>query len=356
MKIGISTYFKAHNYGAMLQAYATKTILEKNGHEAYMIDNDFETHAIPKPKSFKSCSLKEKLLYPKYFIKWFYPTYKAQKKRNDAFVRFQKQLTIAPDNSQLDIVVYGSDQIWSKLGNQYYDAFWGNDKIVAPKIAYAASGIMQIESEEDKQYIRHALEQFTAISVREPILKEQLENLKLYNRPIEVTIDPTLLLTKTEWEEITPRRIIEEPYLFFYDFNTDPKTSDIVQYISKQRNLRIIRVTDGIISVKNDPNYFMTAGPYDFLSLIKHADFVFSSSFHGTAFSLIFEKQFYVHQNYNTERVKALLAQAGIPNRFVSNKFDINLDNEIDYKLVNETLRKIVNVSKRFLLKAIHDR
>lgn len=341
MNIGISTVHYAHNYGAMLQGYALKTILEQMGHNVVMVEK--RTVALTKwsPRPLTKCSLKEILLYPKYLYKWYLPVYRTKKKRERNFEKFLwTYLNDKPYNGEkLDAIIYGSDQIWSKYKYGFDEIWWGlKDSNTGKRISYAVSmGVLEIE-EEDEAFVKNALARFAAVSVREKNLQNYLNARHLFNKQVELMIDPTFLLSKEKWSKINPKRIIKEPYLLFYDFQNDKETTRIAHYIAEQKHLRIIRLSNGVEHVNREEGYLVTAGPIEFISLFRYANFVVSSSFHGTAFSIIFNKPFYARQIWNTDRVKTLLDIMGLSNRFIEHVDDVDISKSIDYNLVNQKI------------------
>lgn len=360
MKIGICTFHFAHNYGAMLQAYSLKHYLECLGNEVYMTCNRRYTLTKWNPKSFWKENWKGKLLYVKYLVKWYLPKYYYLHVREKHFEQFRERYLddkIRGVDTYYDAIVYGSDQIWSKFESGYDKVFWGVEQSNTKKrIAFSASmGVVRIENEEDRSFLKHALSRFSAVSVREKDLQDALIDLKLAPQlTIERTIDPAFLLSVSEWSQLAKKRLVKESYLLFYDFQTDKQTTEMVRMIAKEKSLRVIRMTDGIVSLEKDENCFRCAGPLDYLSLFKYADFVVSSSFHGTAFSIIFEKQFLVRQIWNKERVKTMLATFGLADRFVE-QFDRMPSRipVIDYSAVNPLVEKEVAEAKNYLLRSL---
>lgn len=362
MKIGIVTCHRAHNYGAVLQAYALKTYLTKLGHDVEFADfvpTYFSTSKdVPRRPFFKS-SFKQKLLYPKYLIKWWWPPYKLKSKRYNRFNKFiTKYLmpTIKDYRQQsFDMAIYGSDQIWSKEplsdGTTYFDSvYWGDATLNATnRITYSASmGVMRILP-EDHSFIQNSLHQFDAVAVREKELYDYfLEHNLIAADKLFLTIDPVFLLSREEWKPLIPRRMVCESYLLFYDFQINADTTALVQRIASERNLRIIRITDGIVTTEKINGYMPVAGPLEFLSLIYYADFVVSSSFHGTAFSILFEKQFVSRQVWNKSRVQYLLEQLNLSNRFIQNIEDMQFS-KIAYSCINSRLNEIIAQSKFYL-------
>lgn len=199
-----------------------------------------------------------------------------------------------------DYYVCGSDQIWNPdmmggVCSDFYFLNFGDN--TAKRIAYAASiGKENIETKY-LDYFKNSLSTFDALSLREQACKQQLE--QLINKPIEVTLDPTLLLSKYEWEKVCAD--IEElpPYLLVYDLSASKEFTDAVNALSKKLNLPVVHFRSKKI-YNNELKRFFDYGPAEFLSLIKNAEFVFCSSFHGTVFSVIFEKEFLVWNSGKT--------------------------------------------------------
>lgn len=358
MRIGICTLHYAHNYGAMLQAFALKTYLEGLGHHVFMVDRRTIDLTVWKPKPIRGLSFKSLVLYPKYLVKWYLPGYVIKRRRERRFESFKKKYLenrFSPSNESLDAIIYGSDQIWSKFINGYDDIFWGlKNSNTNKRIAYGASmGVVEI-NDEDEVYLKEALSRFSAISVREKDLQEMLIERRLVrNVEVKRVIDPTFLIESDRWISLNKKRVIKEPYLLFYDFQIDDKTTELARLIAKKKRLRMIRLTDGVVNVEKNRDYLVTAGPLEFISLFFYADFVVSSSFHGTAFAIINRKQFYVRQVWNKERVRSLLSSLGLNNRFIEDVDKVNLEDRIDYRKVKDIILQKCNDSEMFLQKAL---
>lgn len=360
MNVGICTVHYAHNYGAMLQGYALKTYLEGLGHSVTMIDRRKNSLTKWNPKPISGLSIKAVLLYPKYLYKWYLPVFLTKKRRENRFESFLKKYlnnTSFDVNQRFDVIIYGSDQIWSKYNSGFDDVWWGmKNSNTSKRISYAASmGVLNIK-DEDENYIKNALSRFARISVREENLQDELTKRGWApHTQIERIIDPTFLLDKTDWIKLNNKRLVQDPYLLFYDFQRDTKTTEIARTIADRKGLRLIRLTEGVASVEKDSDYFVTAGPLEFVSLFYFADFVVSSSFHGAAFSIINRKQFYVRQIWNTERVKTLLDTFGLSNRFIDDVKGIDLNDEINYDRVNLLLTTKRKEAVDFLKKSLYE-
>lgn len=166
---------------------------------------------------------------------------------------------------------------------------------------------------------------------------------ELTGQDVPILIDPTLLLEAGDWDELVGDRLIDKDYLFFYTLFASKEMIDMVKVVSKKLNLPVV-----ISNISNQYEIFSgfekirDAGPRDFLSLIKYAKFVCVTSFHGTVFSLLFNKPFYALNGLNDNRINTLLKTTGLTNRAVniediSKKIDFAYD-EIDYYNVKKSI------------------
>lgn len=364
MKIGILTCHRAHNYGALLQAYALKTYITELGHTVEFVDYNpsyfSSLYDNVKGAKLKSITLKSIVWYIRYLLTCFYPLYLKRNKRRNSFKQFIIKYIINTEknykNQQFDIVFYGSDQIWSKEpldnGTNYYDEIFFGDSIIQSqkKIAYSASmGVVDVE-ENDYIFLKKVLSNFHLIGVREQELYDVLYKNNLVSKDLLYkTIDPVFLLNKSSWVSLNSKRVIKKPYLLFYDFQPDETTNSIVQAIAKEKGLEIIKLVDGIFTPDVPKNTLVYASPKDFISLFNYADFIFSSSFHGTAFSIVFEKEFYVRQVWNKGRVQNLLKSLDLSHRIIDTESEIDLSQKIDYKKVNDLLNNQITQSKDYI-------
>lgn len=286
MKIGILTFPTAINYGTALQAAALRKVLatEDNDvrfldHRCYLIDS---TNSIFDLKNI--FDLKYTLAHTINFS--------VALKRAKNFKKFrEKYIPLAADDySKFDMVVAGSDQIWNYnlTDNDFYYFldYPKNDKI---KVSYAGSfGLSQID-EQHQQRIADLLTDFDYLSVREKqaakIIKEHAEI------EVPVVCDPTLLLDKSEWEKIASKPKASG-YIFVYTvFNSD-KIWEYAKELSEKTGLPIKTISYSKLH-KREAIYDYTAGPDDWVSYMLGADYVVTNSFHGVAFSINFNKNFF---------------------------------------------------------------
>ncbi len=360
MKIGILTYHRAENYGALLQAYALRTYLQSLGHDVAFVDYWPDYHKeyfdLFSFKRFFEISIKAKLvmLYNLLFL-----LIRKKRKRNlQKFMYERLELPKHPKYNDkkgccrdFDVVFYGSDQIWRKQGMPSHPGFdlwyFGSNNIIAKKkIAYAASLGASSLSQQEKMIIENALKNFLYISVRESSLKVLVNNLG-YNC-VQV-IDPVFLLDKNQWSELTKDIVPQyNKYILVYNLLAQKETASFAEILKRKFDLPIIEITKSFKIGELTARYNHTAVVEEFLSLIENAEFVVSNSFHGVAFSIIFEKQFYaVGMGSKSERVISLLELLGLNNRYVVNgNYD---ENSIEYEKIRESLIKSIEYSKRFI-------
>lgn len=354
MKIGILTYHKAHNYGAVLQAYASMIALNRLGHRAEMIDYT--------PKSVsKAYSLFFLRHYrrntPKNIIKTLAIntlTFRRRALRRRGFDKFiNKNMVISkknfgskfPDTPKgYDAVYIGSDQVWKeRIAADGYRYYWGDFvKAEGQKvIAYAPSMEVEKLSEEQQRYCKEHLENFDYLSVRENELLELLQPLT--DKPIHLVADPTLLLDAHDYDQITEKTKIGQEYVLLYQVGSFPIAREVAEEISKITGLKIVEIMSSV-NLRKEKDRLDCASPSEFLGLIKNAKFIVTTSFHGTVFSTIFQKPFYaVGITGLTTRLSTLLGSLDIEDRLITKVSDIDARRlyNIDYGKVN-TNRKIM--------------
>ena len=351
MKIGIVTYHRTLNYGACLQAIATRTVLEKLGHEAYYVDYWPKYHS----KVYKTFSLTKFLKLPSFGWKLRYLlSFPERKRRNDSFAPFLTKYIIPychPIEDNYDVVIYGSDQIWRKqkaLGT-YNPFYFGDNKIKTKHhISYAASMGVLPDNNDDINKLKQLLSNFDKISVREENLFNIVRSLGYKN--VQLTLDPTLLLTSQEWDKIIEtEQYTGSPYVLIYSIGKpDAFNLKSIHKYAFMRNLKV-KILCGTPEASGSKEYITTANPYEFLKLIRNADSVFTSSFHGLVFSLLYHKNVYASFKQNSNRAKTLLDSISLSERLLVPKIEVPDLKEIDYDSVQEKLQFLKDSSYNFL-------
>lgn len=369
MKIKTITCHNVYNYGATLQAYALQTYLESLGHKVEIIDyypkyrNKKNFWKIPNNSKVGKYSQKYFLFHLLYAIhraiKYLRDTNFDRSKKFDEFDRKYLHITSTryksyqqlKDNPPIaDCYFAGSDQIWNSNGDTGKDlSFYLNfGNAETKRISYAASfGISEIE-ESFKPNLKKYLSALDAISVREKTGLKILNDLG-YIDAIQVC-DPVFLLSKEQWLNIATSPLVKNDYILVYDFfQDDGNIKKMAQKLAIEKKCKIVAVNDGGKCRYADIN-ISNASPNDFLSLIANANVVVSNSFHATAFSLIFNKDFYTYpvaRNKNHSRMIDLLDSVGLQNRFYAPQ---NVPTtEIDWNNVNEMMQARIEYSKGYL-------
>lgn len=348
-KIGILTFNRAINYGAVLQAYALKTVCNKYG--ATEIIN-YKNEMIERAYS----------LYSSNIIKRFLKKVQFSKKNRKFFDFIDENATekiydinnFSSAEETFDKIIVGSDQVWS-----FYCS--GNDKTYllhgvsdnVKKYSYAASFGAPVLPQWQLPIFKECLSKFEKISVREEtgrkILKEQV------NIDSSVVLDPTLLLDKEEWSRSLNIRKMKKKYILTYFLDNDIELKEIASAISKKTGLPIYNITTSTKSFFGE-KVIKNAGPKEWAEYFYNAEFVVTSSFHGTAFAINFEKQFYTYaKNNRASRIVDLLSSLGIESRRISNADDVDLSKQINYAQVNEKLNGERKKSFEFIESIINE-
>lgn len=331
MKIGILTFHCAHNYGAVLQAYALQEKIREMGHEVEIIDYRPDYLVDPyKILNIKILSFKNPIQTAKLIMKFLFTVRKRKKRydRFDYFISNYLYLSIPLKNNVLpvkDAYIIGSDQIWNKnITNGFDEIYWGNFDVPknTRRISYAASmGI--INQLDNSDFYNNALSNFNSISVREARSMSLLQPLT--NTKIETVLDPTLLTDIEFWDKLAKETKINQKYILIYEIRTYSESMQIAKNIAKRINAIIIRVTSSL-SWRSEKNTYQCASPEQFLGLIKHAEYIITTSFHGTVFSILFNRPFFSLDFSNDSRIQSLLTILGLETRLVNSSINESFD------------------------------
>ena len=358
MKIGILTFHCAHNYGAVLQTYALQEFLRERGNEVYVIDYRPEYLTKQYRESLLS-SIKE-IPIPS-FIKhlvmepFIGPHLRCRYNKFDNFI--SDYLNLKPYNnpelSEYDAVILGSDQIWSPniTGDKFDDNYFAS-KAECRIISYAASSNLSGFSEIEKSYLKSQLSRFYAISVREKSLCLNLSKFVTSN--ITTVVDPTLLAGAEVFEKIivnSKRR--NEDYVLCFELNPYKEVREISVDIARQLHSKVVYLA-GYPYPNRIFNSITDISPSEMLRLVRDARCIVTSSFHGSCFSLIFGRPFYVVRKGNSgdARFVSMLEDFGIKERMI-NKYERPVFSGIDYTKVTESMNKFIHNSRSFLETAL---
>lgn len=365
MRIGVITFHRSLNYGSVLQTYALQKTIKKLRPEAdvevidYYPSNYKRIRGLFVPvKSFRN------LLRNIYSLR-YYLLFIKRKKAFDNFIkdnvtvgskRYIGNDDMSDLNKWYDLLIAGSDQIWNRNTADFSIKYFFPENTNIKKIAYAPSlGDGRFNIKGDGRFY-NVLSSFSAISTREVSGAKNLKKF-LSRDDISVVIDPTLLLRPEDYCDITNDGRFNYKYIFIYSLTSCKGFQDLAIRASSKLNLPIITVFSSIMTVKysgKDVKISKYSAPGDFLSLIKNAEFVITNSFHGTAFSIEFEKKFFsvVSEDpaQRDSRITTLLNRIGLANRMITSNSQLdNLSEEIDYAAVKEKLEVYRAESIKFL-------
>ena len=362
MQIKTITCHDVYNFGASLQALALQSYLEGIGQDVEIID--YKPDYLSKHFNLFSVS---NPVYDYPIIKQVYLIAKLparlialrRKKKFDVFTRQFLHLTshryhsneeLKADPPLAEAYIAGSDQIWNTLFKNGRDAAFYLDFApkTAKRIAYAASFATKDIAEDSKPFVREMLHSIERISIRERISLPLLESLGR-NDGIAVC-DPVFLLSSQKWNQIlTYKNKNESPYLLVYDSEKSERIREVACRIAKQRGLQLYNVSSFRLPYV-DKDYWCSS-PLDFVRLIRDADFIVSNSFHATAFSLIFHREFCVvnRKEAINERMLRLLDQYGLRERFIVDGVEEDVALPIDYDKVQAQIDNDIAISKQFL-------
>lgn len=384
-KVGIvSCYFK-NNYGSMLQAYATKKILDNNNipNETINIDGnkDFskgkKKYYLSQIFNFNFIKSKLGMIKMKFDKKINKKLGKNISIRNKKYNEFRKEFNLSRSSDTYEDlmnlakerysdVIVGSDQLWLPVNvvSDYYTLNWVPNEI--NKISYSTSfGVSSIPKKYNEQYKKY-LKRINHLSVREDTGIKIVKDIS--GLDAKLVSDPTILLTREEWDKVAiEERIIKDKYILCYFLGNNIEHRKFAERLRERTGYKIVSLNHADEYVKYSDKFCNIApydiGPKEWLNLIKNAEYVCTDSFHGTVFSLIYNKIFFNFRRYNSKsksstnsRLDSLLNIVGVSNERILTGLE-NVDDvlkyRINFKKVNENLEKYREKSKKWLLDSI---
>ncbi len=350
MKIGIVTFHSGINYGAVLQAYALQTYLQKAGHEPFFINYKYCWYVpIYNPRAWLSRTPRG--VFNKIngnILRNVFNTFREKHLilGSSKYISLDELLNTPP---VADGYICGSDQVWNPNAIHKNDesAVWlgfGNETV--RRISYAASfSVPDLDTGIRERWSGYA-QRFYAIGVRE---KDGIDLVKKLGRNDAVWVpDPTLLLDASEYSAVEVKlKEPHVPYSFSYMLGTDNNelASDITKTVSEK--LRVKQFASHPYSLSHNIFDSGFVGPAEWLTRLHLSDFVVTNSFHGLMFSLIFRRPFIILLRAQKEaemnsRFISILEVVGLQNRAVSAYDSAQIERlcreEIDWDLVHARL------------------
>ena len=345
MKIGILTFHNAHNYGAVLQAYALRTKLRMLGHETHILNYRNEKIEKAYEKKLVAKNVPVSLFHPKTIVRNFSNkldavyAQKDWKRRCCVFDDFintvllenrketldAKQLELL----EIDVFICGSDQIWTDYLTGGYDKCYFLDfPSVAKKIAYGASRVNAEFDDAEERFFCEKLADFDALSVREDTLAKALTSI--CHKYVNTVLDPSLLISAEEYQAIASKRIEDAEYILAYYLVEDEALRTCAERAAEQLHVNLVEI-HYYKQRGRKCKQVADCGPSDFMSYIQHAKYVFTNSFHGVAFSIIYQKNFYAVY-IKDSRKDNLLRVLGLEERHIRTVDEMKIETLVEYE------------------------
>ena len=355
MKACIVTFQSAYNYGAVLQAFALQTYLNSNYAKTVILD--YHNKLID--DSYRAPGIADFIKKPKnaVFKEMQAILYHGKKSKIDKFRNACLSLTKSYDvfdvseaYNEADVFVTGSDQVWNYMIVGRDSTFYLDFAKDKPKCSYAASfGVSKIP-EEYNSFYQENIKKIDYISVREEAGVQIAADFS--GKPVCVMPDPTLLIEKRTWEDMIIKPKIKRKYILVYKITKADQLLLYAKKISRITGLPVVFIPndlkDGIVGQLKT-----NVGPLEWLGYIHEAEYIITNSFHGTVFSILFSKKFFVEVsgkvNPSTSRLSSLLKMFGLENRTIDHFTQSMLKEEVDIESVDAVLQLQKDKTRAFL-------
>ena len=373
MKAGLVTFYHIHHYGALLQAAATQRAVETLGGECEIVDYfvNQDNALFRKPTGLGSAAADVHTAL-------HYQALKARYERFEKFSRdylrisehrFESLEELRDAELPYDVILSGSDQIWNPriFPDGHFDPVFFGTFSEKRKIAYAPSfGIPKVPEEMEEE-LRSYLEGFSHIGVRETQGRQIVKEVS--GKDVPVVLDPTLLLTAEQWAEMAntpggyPGDCANTPggYILCYCISKPGPLAPYIQQLAGKTGLPVVQLCGIRRKVLPQAKCIFDAGPAEFLGLFKNASYVCTNSFHGTVFSVQFQKPFFTAVAPSElaaperSRTFSILNRLGLTQRIIGKGDTAGLLDEIDWDVVSRRLVKARQGSLDYLKAAMED-
>lgn len=364
MKVELLTLNNIKNYGSVLQTIASENLLRE-----YF--DDVETFRYVRPNAENSKLVEtwlenekgikkviKKIMYSFLIRKYIevFEVYMNEKVKMSSHT-YHNMDDFRKNELSADAFCVGSDQVWNSTlnGGSLPEFFLEFLKKNEYRFTLCSSfGKSKLDLDE-VDLVSTGLSKFSRISVREKSAQEILDNIGIYDSVH--LLDPTLLMKEDFWNQYLSKKVIKEDYILVYQLNLDPQFDEYVANLAKYKKIKLIRIVTRYQQIKSGRHFKFVPPVPEFLSLIKNARYIVTDSFHGTAFSMNFNKQFIVIYPHNfSTRLQSILEWAGLENRRVSDFNDYKLvDEEIDYISINTKLKEERKKARDYLESVLKD-
>ncbi|WP_024867244.1 polysaccharide pyruvyl transferase family protein [Butyrivibrio sp. FCS014] len=314
-RIGILTFWFAHNYGAVLQAYAIREWCRRNGEEADIIPyypDAFRRQYEIDPFA-KNIAIRTRVSR---IVKYVHKVkqYRKFKEFDDAYLGIKDHIygqeEVGIFCNKYDLIIFGSDQIWNTEITSDDMTYFGSG-IIKRKISYAASFGSGFDKSIQYELVSDLLKRFDRISIREGYIRDKLE--EVVGKNCDNVLDPVFLLRGDEWKKLAIPASLKKPYVLVYLLEPSEELYNYATEYAKSNALDIYEIHPTRNSYFYGADQLNDVGPLEFLGLVSEADCVCTNSYHAVAFSLIFHRKcLHLPNCKSPERSMELLRNLGI--------------------------------------------
>ena len=374
MKIGIVTFYSECNYGAFLQALGSYTYLKSKGHEVCFINyNPSKDVSFLLKLGLHDGTFFHKILR-RYNINVMYRLKPYCKKYLDGFAEARKRFFVETEKAnddniksitkRFDCIYVGSDQVWNmrKAGKEklfYFLNFFKSGK--TRKISYAACFGQYYQTPSLMPAMKEALKDFNAISIRNEVSKRLVKEMVGIDAPI--VCDPTVLLGDYKFAEsdyVQSKGLNDYILVYCLDPRQKKKHEASLEFLRTKLGKKVVTITSShhtAWALENADINVYDATPMDWLSLFANASYVYTDSFHGAIFSLLYRKELLmmIEDNERADRLKDLSKRYDVGNRLCFSLEDVkkNYDNSMNYDSINQKIEGHRTLSIDYLSKAL---
>jgi hypothetical protein len=340
MKVGIITIYDAFNYGSYLQAYAMQNVLKNLGHQVNILNCSKERYRIIKRIVAKRPS---RLIM--------------NLQRNFAYSKAWQELNIKKQNYEhFDAIIIGSDEVWNIKNSsfEHWPEYFGYNLNTDKCIAYAPScGYTTVDELLADKFCTNGIKKLDAVLARDDVTKNVSEIIR--GNECRRVVDPTLLYLDNWESEIKFLNPMLGDYLLYYSYNAKPLMLNYLKQFAKEKKLRL--VVAGFKYKWCDRSLIVE--PRQFLSLIKNAKYIATTTFHGSIFAVVFKKRFIGFYPNKNQKVYDFLKSIGLEKRVHTadmpySEFKMILTEPIDYKHIHNKLKGEAKLSLELLLSELN--
>ncbi len=378
-KVCILSFPRYFNYGTFLQLYAMQVTVQAMGYQPEIIDYDpYNDSGRQAGSNRASIRFLHKLLFG---IKGVLGIDKGEGftvGKSGQMARFKRFLEndlalgdttyfsareLEANPPEADAVIVGSDQVWHPVGHRKDPAYFLSFTERTKRVAYAPSfGVSEVPGDTINWLASH-IQGIPHLSIREKAGADIIRQLT--GREVPVVLDPAYLLDAREWGRFAGQeRLITGNYMLCYFLESDQYMRETALRIAKERGLQPVMIPVHPGDTPDSSAAFTQLtdiGPHEYVQLIRDADFVCTDSFHGTSFSLLFERQFLTFKRYdnpdqaaNHSRLDSILKATGLDSRVVGlENFAKAGNQDVDFTDASKTIAALRAESMSYLNDAL---